>query len=1078
MRGSSNSAACLMMAAMSAMLVLSTAPSTADVAGAVPVYALPAEPVDPEPEDGAYNVLVDAFLAWDTASKAKAVQCLVFVGHSDNGPEGEYVNTLRAIAEHFGDFNVATTVTEDARALAAALVGKEVLLILEQEDWSLAGMQAFGATMASTLQGFVQDDGRIIACDYAPSGGTAVLLQEAGLMTPVYETTVCEQEAIVVDTHPITEGVAATFTAKSGSVAYSSVGGAEILVADQIGGRPMVAVQEMGAGSVVLMGWDYATYNADMARIIANAVAGAPSPCPTTYAVHFGTDPLELAPLYTDLPGRVYGPVFLEGDTTYYWQVVATNCSGETPGAVWSFTTERCPEPLEPTNPDPADGAVEVPLDTRLTWERGGAERCVVVPNANEAVEGDSANAWPFSVGIRWPSQRYQQIYDAQEIGRAGAITQIRFRVDTETGFAFPPTEMDVDIYLGYAARKVLEAAPVFADNVGMSYTPVFSGTLALTSAAPGESPHDFDIVVDVDDAFEYDPAGGPLLLDIFMYSGPITTTFDCVGAQTAQTATTRIYGKDSVEATSGTVNANGAGTNPFGLVTMFCFDGATPPIAPSSGPVAPALRAGRGKYPVTYDVYLGEDPAGLTLIGEALSDTTCNPGLLEPETAYSWRVVARSRCGYAAGPVWSFTTGPSREFYIISPLNGSTLYAMADAASVLLSLTATAPDTTTSIEYAVDGERAGVADTPPYAVTVALDVAALGLGLHHVEAEAVLATGPTLTAATQFTLAEILPADDSDTNGIPDGPFAALPNEGDTWLRTVDIIETGGTRTVGLIRFEGVAAEAIGDVPIWLVIEPPEDPARNVTVTVPRDVLAQGETAILIVELANDIETLYGPDEAALILPAPEGRVLIDGGQYVEVSILVSTDGIGFTEIDNARLEARPLHLNMQGLAYAPDGTQAFYSHPTALSDQAGTGVRVVAEPGDWTTAHVLDLELGPASLGGNLTSLSVTAPYEGQEGVYHSADTNQNGRIEITEVSRVVTFYNAGSCHSDSTTPDGYGPFEGPQSGPPHDSDFGPQDWRIALRELSRLVTFYNAVRYTVSPFTQDGFAPVVGR
>jgi len=90
------------------------------------------------------------------------------------------------------------------------------------------------------------------------------------------------------------------------------------------------------------------------------------------------------------------------------------------------------------------------------------------------------------------------------------------------------------------------------------------------------------------------------------------------------------------------------------------------------------------------------------------------------------------------------------------------------------------------------------------------------------------------------------------------------------------------------------------------------------------------------------------------------------------------------------------------------------------------------------------------------------------------HSADTDASWTIELTEISRVVTFYSAGGYRCDSMTPDGFAPFDGPRECRPHDSDYTPRDWTISIPELSRLITFYNAGGYRRDPATPDGFAP----
>jgi len=69
---------------------------------------------------------------------------------------------------------------------------------------------------------------------------------------------------------------------------------------------------------------------------------------PITWDVYFGTDPNALELIGEDLRKPTCDPTpepneTLLYNTTYYWQVVAKNESGETQGSCWSFTTERGP---------------------------------------------------------------------------------------------------------------------------------------------------------------------------------------------------------------------------------------------------------------------------------------------------------------------------------------------------------------------------------------------------------------------------------------------------------------------------------------------------------------------------------------------------------------------------------------------------------------------------------------------------------------------------------------------------------------------------------------------------------------
>ncbi|MCX7591116.1 MAG: hypothetical protein N2255_05750, partial [Kiritimatiellae bacterium] len=95
------------------------------------------------------------------------------------------------------------------------------------------------------------------------------------------------------------------------------------------------------------------------------------------------------------------------------------------------------------------------------------------------------------------------------------------------------------------------------------------------------------------------------------------------------------------------------------------------------------------------------------------------------------------------------------------------------------------------------------------------------------------------------------------------------------------------------------------------------------------------------------------------------------------------------------------------------------------------------------------------------------------------HSADQNNDGLISLTELLRVIQFFNSGGYHCaipPSSTEDGYAPGPGDQSCVPHARDFNPQNWQITLTELLRLIQFYNSGGYHYCPSqnTEDGYCP----
>jgi hypothetical protein len=104
------------------------------------------------------------------------------------------------------------------------------------------------------------------------------------------------------------------------------------------------------------------------------------------YDVYLGTSPTpafleRIGPFPATQTAITYDPGTLAYNTQYYWQIVAEDDqAASTTGPLWSFTTmELNVPPSQPANPDPADGAVEVGLNTNLAWDGGD-------PNASDTV--------------------------------------------------------------------------------------------------------------------------------------------------------------------------------------------------------------------------------------------------------------------------------------------------------------------------------------------------------------------------------------------------------------------------------------------------------------------------------------------------------------------------------------------------------------------------------------------------------------------------------------------------------------------------------------------------------------------
>lgn len=121
-----------------------------------------------------------------------------------------------------------------------------------------------------------------------------------------------------------------------------------------------------------------------------------------------------------------------------------------------------------------------------------------------------------------------------------------------------------------------------------------------------------------------------------------------------------------------------------------------------------------------------------------------------------------------------------------------------------------------------------------------------------------------------------------------------------------------------------------------------------------------------------------------------------------------------------------------------------------------------------------------GVAAIGGEVL---VTLDVQGVEGELpspvHSADRDGDGVFSLTELMRIIQFYNAGAYYCDDTEEDGYHPgvsATAPQDCPFHSSDFDERDRIISLSELLRSVQFFRVGAYWYCPSfeTEDSYCP----
>ncbi|MCX5772279.1 MAG: hypothetical protein NTZ09_18675 [Candidatus Hydrogenedentes bacterium] len=321
-------------------------------------------------------------------------------------------------------------------------------------------------------------------------------------------------------------------------------------------------------------------------------------------------------------------------------------------------------------------------------------------------------------------------------------------------------------------------------------------------------------------------------------------------------------------------------------------------------------------------------------------------------------------------------------ETEVASPVSGSTVYATAGAENMKFSLSVwtNCPGDTSEVSFYLDGAMwatvTAVSGGGLYE-TLSSQVYALGYGQHTLTVSAVSLTNPeAVFEDTSVFYVSSAPAEADELglpggNGLPDSGFEYLPHAGDTWLDSRVAEATGNRRLSSVVCWDGSAP---GTVSLY----DPLAPAQHVAATAPQSLLRPDETALIILQTAPDLVTLYGPVEASIIAPEP-GDLPAAGG-YVELSVAVSVDGgHSFLEISPSRLSSYPVHLTMSGLQFAPSGDPALYGHPTHAQYTAAQGLHVIAWEGAWSAGGVRNFTVVDGTLNADLASLSVLAPFEG---------------------------------------------------------------------------------------------------
>jgi|GEM_PF-1939125 len=202
------------------------------------------------------------------------VEILSWTAYSDLSAGGEYANAKQAISAYFPNYHETTTTTSDPSTLAGLLAGKQVFLVVEQENGSSSTLGSLGTAWSSVLNNFVNGGGTIIVCSYSASEHLLVVNSGLLAVTPYayYSSLSLTKSA---DT-PLNAGVTVP-TSASTVHTYTTTESVSLRSASSATEAAVIS-RQIGSGRVVLIGTDFSTLGTGMDRVLANAVALAQAP--------------------------------------------------------------------------------------------------------------------------------------------------------------------------------------------------------------------------------------------------------------------------------------------------------------------------------------------------------------------------------------------------------------------------------------------------------------------------------------------------------------------------------------------------------------------------------------------------------------------------------------------------------------------------------------------------------------------------------------------------------------------------------------------------------------------------------
>ena len=382
----------------------------------------------------------------------------------------------------------------------------------------------------------------------------------------------------------------------------------------------------------------------------------APANGTTLYDVYFGdVNPPEfrttITPtniIITSTPNAYwyrlrYNPGLLNYDTTYYWRIDPKNESEITTGDIWKFTTVRLLPPPPAIGPLPQDRAINVPANTELSWASTYAAVSYDVffgtanpPDFAATVLRTNYRTRYLPGRLEYSTAYYWRVVAVNDAGtaegRLWTFTTLIPQPPVGATLPYPPNNtvnMPINLQLSWASHVSALSYDVY---FGTAEVPELITNVARTLYRS-----------------RYNP--GPLAYGITYYW--------------------RVDARNNVGVTAGRLWT-------FRTFIQLPPPPAYAPLPPNNAinvPVNAWLAWGYVFGAASYDVYFGatEEPGFQTNITNTnvvpiysnISGTDAyriryNPGTIEYNTTYYWRIDTKNNVGTTTGPLWRFSTLPT----------------------------------------------------------------------------------------------------------------------------------------------------------------------------------------------------------------------------------------------------------------------------------------------------------------------------------------------------------------------------------------------------------------------------------